>query len=191
MTLKQFISFLSGLIFTGLVYALIAYVIVFGTFSLAGQTLTEKENREAFFFYSAFVITTATIYIIVRRVKTNRKFSAIGISIPLLFAFYACIMLGQVYVNNLNYRQAFDKTEWAQSESKPFRMAKTLIKNKALIGQSKQQIIDNLGLTKDSLRNEKVDYLKYWTDNGTWQMRLYFKNDKVVDAYLYEEGLDL
>jgi len=190
-TLKQFISFIGGLTLTGLSYAAIAYVIVFATFSLAGETLTEKENREAFFFYTALFIAAATIYTIVRRVKTNRKFSAIGICIPLLFAFYVCVKLGQVYVDNLNYRQTFDKTKWTQSESKPFKMAKTLIKDKALIGQSKQQIIDRLGITKDSLKNDKVDYLKYWTDNGTWQMRLYFKNDKVIDVYLYEEGLDL
>ena len=70
-------------------------------------------------------------------------------------------------------------------------MAKTLIKRKTLIGQSKQQVFDKLGTTKDSIKNEKVDFLRYWTDNGTWQIRLYFKNDRVIDAYLYEEGLDL
>lgn len=191
MTLKRLISFLGGLIFTGLIYALIVYIIVFATFSLAGQTLTEKENREAFFFYTIFFITVATTYIIVRRFKTNRKFSAVGICIPLLFALYAFFKLGQIYADNLNYRQTFDKTKWTESESKPFKMAKTLIKSKTLIGQSKQQVFDKLGTTKDSIKNEKVDFLRYWTDNGTWQIRLYFKNDRVIDAYLYEEGLDL
>jgi hypothetical protein len=54
--LKQFISFIGGLALTGLVYAAIAYLLVFGTFSLAGETLTQKENREAFFFYKVLCI---------------------------------------------------------------------------------------------------------------------------------------
>ena len=40
---------------------------------------------------------------IYRRFKTNRKFSAIGIVIPLLFAFYILFVTSQVYFHNLNY----------------------------------------------------------------------------------------
>ena len=78
-----------------------------------------------------------------------------------------------------------------QSEYKPFNMAKTLVNDKALIGKSKQRIIATLGVTRDSLKNEKIDYLKYRTDKESWDLHLYFKNDTVLDAYLYEEGLDL
>jgi len=191
MTLKQFISFIGGLVLTGLIYGLIVCIFVFATFSFAGETLSEKENRDAFFFYSSVIVISVTIYIIYRRLKTNRKFSAIGICIPLVFAFYSCFVFGYTYVGNLTYYQAFDKTKWTQSEYKPFKMVKTLIKEKVLIGQSMQQIINKLGVSNDSLRNDKVDFLKYWTDKDTWEMRLYFKNDKVVEAYLYQEGLGL
>lgn len=191
MTLKQFISFIGGLTLTGLIYAVATYIAVFGTFSFSGETLTQKENREAFFFYLALFITVATIYVIVKRFKINHKFSATEICIPLLFALYACFMLGRVYFDNLNYHQEFDKTKWTKSNSKPFNMAKTLAKGNVLIGQTKQQIIDMLGTTKDAFKNDRVDYLKYWTDNGTWEFRLYFRNGKVVEAYLYEEGLGI
>jgi energy-coupling factor transporter transmembrane protein EcfT len=191
MTLKQFISFIGGLILTAIIYALIMYVFMFATFSFAGETLSEKENRESFFFYTSIFIIVLTLYVVYRRLKTNRKFSVVGIAIPLLFAFYILFVTGQVYFGNLNYRQKFDQAKWKQSESKPFKMAKTMTKDNVLIGQTKQQVLDKLGITKDTLKNDKVDYLKYWTDNGTWELRLYFKNDKVVDAYLYEEGLGI
>jgi hypothetical protein len=191
MTLKQFISFIGGLILTAIIYALIMYVFMFATFSFAGETLSEKENREAFFFYTSVIVIVTTIYIVYRRLKTNRKFSAIGIAIPILFAFYILGLTGQVYFGNLNYHQKFDQAKWKQSESKPFKMAKTMTKDKVLIGQTKQQVLEKLGTTKDTLKNDKVDYLKYWTDNGTWELRLYFKNDKVIAAYLYEEGLGI
>lgn len=164
---------------------------MFATFSFAGEYLSEKENREAFFFYTSVFIIVLTLYVIYRRLKTNRKFSAVGIAIPLLFVFYILFVTGQVYFGNLNYRQKFDQTKWKQSESKPFKMAKTMTKDNVLIGQTKQQVFDKLGITKDTLKNDKVDYLKYWTDNGTWELRLYFKNDKVIDVYLYEEGLGI
>ena len=80
MTLKQFISFIGGLILTAIIYALIMYVFVFATFSFGGETLGEKENREAFFFYTAVIVIVTTIYFVYKRLKTNRKFSALGIA---------------------------------------------------------------------------------------------------------------
>jgi predicted membrane protein len=191
MTLKNFISLLGGLVLTALAYGLIIYIFVFATFSFAGETLTEKENREAFFFYSTVLVIAVTFFISYRRFKTNRKFSAIGIAIPILFAFYIFCLTGQVYLENLNYHQTFDQKKWNQTEAKPFKMAKTMTKNKVLIGQTKEQVIAKLGTSKDTLKNDKVDYLKYWTDKGTWELRLYFKDNKVTEAYLYEEGLGI
>jgi small-conductance mechanosensitive channel len=191
MTLRQFQSFIGGLILTAIMYALIVYVCIFATFSFAGETLTERENREAFFFYTSVIVIVTTFYIVYRRLKTNRKFSAAGIAISILFAFYILGLTGQVYFSNLNDRQTFDQAKWRQSESKPFKMAKTMTKEKVLIGQTKQQVLDKLGVAKDTFKNDKIDYLKYWTDKGAWELRLYFKDDKVTEAYLYEEGLGI
>ena len=191
MTLKQFISFIGGLILTALAYGIIIFIYLVVTFSFAGETLSQKENREAFFFYSSVFVIITTIYIVYRRLKTNRKFSAIGIAIPILFAFYILFLTGQTYFENINYRQKFDKAKWTMSEMKPFKMAKTLVKDNTLIGQTKKQIIENLGVTTDTLKYEKADYLKYFTDKDTWELILRFKDDKVVDTYLYEEGLGI
>jgi|GEM_PF-2245106 len=191
MTVKQFLSFLYGLVLTGLVYGVITYIIVFSTFSFAGERLTRKEGREAFFFYLTAIVTIATIYTIVRRLKTSRKFSAIGISIPLLVAIYACLNPGQTYFSNLNYHQKFDKIIWAKAISKPFKMAKTLANDKTLVGQTKLQVIEKLGVSHESFKNANVDYFKYLTNKETRELRIYFKNNKVREAYLYEEGLGI
>jgi hypothetical protein len=191
MTVKQFISFVGGLLLTAFAYGLIIYIFLVATFSFAGETLSDKENREACFFYTSVLVIATTIYIVYNRFKTNRKFSAVGIAIPLLFAFYIFFVTGQAYFDNLNYHQAFDQTKWTKSGAKPFKMAKTLTKDKVLIGQTKQQIINKLGGTNDNFINDKVDYLKYWTDKETWELRLYFKNGKLTEAYLYEEGLGI
>ena len=164
---------------------------VFKTFSFAGERLIEKEGREAAFFYLAAGVTIATIYVFVRRLQTFRKFSAFGICIPLLLALYACFSFGQIYFSNLNYHQKFDRGIWLKASSKPFKMAKTLINGKTLVGQTKLQVIEKLGASQDTFKNEVIDYIKYPIDKGNWEFRIYFKNDKVDEAYLYEEGLGI
>ncbi|SEW44148.1 hypothetical protein SAMN05428988_5711 [Chitinophaga sp. YR573] len=191
MTSKRIASFLGGLLCTGIIYGVLLYIAVMGTFSLSGERLTEKENREAFFFYTTLLITVITICIIYRLYRKGRKYSAVGISIPLLFALCICLQTGLVYAENLHYQQTFQKAIWTQSKLKPFSMAKTLVKSNMLIGKSMQHIIDQLGKgeeIEETGQNDNGVFFKFLTDDDSWNMYLYFKNDKVVDTYLYQEG---
>jgi hypothetical protein len=190
MSLKQFTSLVGGFILTGLIYLAITYILFFLTFSLAGQTLTEKENKEAFLFYTALATSMITIYLILRQLKTNKKFSAIGICVALFISFYGTFYLAKVYFENLNYYEEFNALKWTNSEHKPFKIAKTLTKKKTLLGLTKHQVIEKLGTTNETLKNNKFNFDQYWTDKGTWQLRLYYKEDKVIEAYLYEEGVN-
>jgi amino acid transporter len=190
MSLKQFTSLVGGFILTGLIYVVITFILVFFTFSLGNQTLTEKENKDTFLFYTASAISIITIYLIFRRLKTNKKFSAIGICVALFISFYGTFNLAKVYFENLNYYEEFDTLKWTNSEHKPFKMAKTLTNNRTLLGLTKQQVIEKLGTTNETLKNNKFNFDQYWTDKGTWQLRLYYKEDKVIEAYLYEEGVN-
>lgn len=190
MTLDQIKSFFGGLLATGLAYLGILLFMFWGGFSFGGQTLTEKENGDAGVFFLALLVVSITTYAVIRRFKTNRKFSATGICIPLVFGLYFFILTAQTYLSDLSYREPFDKTIWSAQEAKPFNMAKTLVKRNTLIGQSQQEIIKQLGTPIESGEENKRTLFKYATDNG-WEMRIYFKNDKVVETYLYEEGLVL
>lgn len=191
MNFKKIISFFGGLLITSLAYLLIMFAILYTTFSFAGETLTEKENRESFFFYTTIFVITVSIYIFYRFYKSNRKFAAFGIVIPILFAIYSAGLTGKDYFNNLNNYQTFDQTIWVNSKFKPFKMAKNLVNSKVLLGMTRQQIINKLGNTNDSLTNEKNELLRYWTDNGTWQLKIIFKNNIVSESFIFEEGLDL
>jgi hypothetical protein len=191
MTLKHIIQLIRALLLTTFIYGLILYIYLIATFSFAGETLSQKENREAIFFYTSAIIIATTIYVIYKQFKINQKFVAIGIVLQLMFAFYILFLTGQVYFNNISSHQTFDRSKWIKSEAKPFKMAKTVAKNKTLIGLTKRQVISKLGQTKNFLKNDKVDYLKYWTDKDAWELCLYFKGDKVVEAYLYQEGLGI
>ncbi|MDN3656630.1 hypothetical protein QWZ08_13380 [Ferruginibacter paludis] len=84
-------------------------------------------------------------------------------------------MTSQACFHNLNYRQKFDKEKWTRAESKPFKMAKTLVKDSILIGQSRKQIIEMLGSSTDTLQYEKNDNLQYFTDQDTWELIIRFK----------------
>ncbi len=187
----QFASFLSGLILTSLIYAAILFLFVFATFSFSGETLSEKEARDAVCFYGTLTIVGITYFIMVKHFKNKNVYGAAGIFLPFLFAIYALTITGIIYFNNLNYFCAFDKARWQQQEWKPFNMAKTLVKRGGLIGRDKQDIITNLGTSDRVFDNGDVDYIFYPTDNCTWEMRLYFKDDKIEKAFLYQEGLSL
>ena len=73
MTLKHFISFTLGLVFTIMIYGIITFFILMATFSLSSKTLTEKENRETFFFVTAFIVTIVTIISAFKRFKNGWK----------------------------------------------------------------------------------------------------------------------
>jgi hypothetical protein len=189
--LNQFLSFVAGILLTAFAYAAMLYLFFFGTFSLAGETLSEKENRDALYFYAIVVVIIITLFIAYRLYKSNRKLAAKGIAIASLYAFFILFQFGQNYFDNFKYYQHFVQSQWKQSVDKPFKMAKTMTKEKVLIGLTKQQVLDKLGSPKDSMKNENIDYINYRTDNDSWELWLYFKNDKVTEAYLYKEGLGI
>ena len=191
MNSKDIISFLAGLILAGLVYGSLLFLNILVTFSFAGERLTVKENREAFYFYASLMILLAAGRIIVKRYKAGKKALALGISLPSLVVVYAFAVFGLTYIDNLNYRQPFNKEKWNAAENKPFRMAKTLVKYKVLDNMSPGQVIKLLGDDGSFHQYENRASIFYETDKFNWELRLIFENDKLVEAYIYEEGLCL
>jgi len=56
-----------------MIYGIITFFILMATFSLSSKTLTEKENRETFFFVTAFIVTIVTIISAFKRFKNGWK----------------------------------------------------------------------------------------------------------------------
>ena len=187
MTRKQFISLILGLLLTLVVYTAIAYLLLIITFNLGGQTLSEKENDDTLFFYTALGTTILTIIFFLWKLNTKKKYAAIGIGIPLVIAFYAVLNFGLVFYHDQNYYQSFDKNKWQQAVPKPVKMAKTLTKEKKLIRLTQNQVIDMLGNGVSYPSTDRIQILRYRTTEN-WILQLEFMNGIVVKAYLHEPG---
>lgn len=190
MTPKRILSFLVALNLTSFFYLIVAKGILFSTFSFASETLQEKENRDALFFFVALIVVLATIIIIVRLIKAGLKYSAYGMVLPILIGFYVSFKLGEIYVGNLSNVESFSRHKWVQEENKPFKMARTLVVNDELIGLTQQNLVQKLGMGKETLRRDNSVLLEYDTDRN-WTLRVEVINGIVVNAVLWQEGLDL
>lgn len=189
MTFKQLISFIGGIVITSGIYFILLFVFVLATFSLSGETLTEKENDDVFVFFASVIISFITGSVIIKKYKKGKKFTAAGIAVPALLSVYLTFYSGSVCFENLNYYTSFGKQEWFRAEVKPFKMAKTLTKNNNLIGKNKEYVAEMLGPAVKSFKNEFVDYILYPTDYDGWQLRIYYEYNNVKKAFLYQEGL--
>lgn len=188
LTLKQVTSFVGGALLTGLSYGFLVFLFVMGTFSFVGEELPEKENREAFEFFATVAILLITLYIVFRQYRSGKRFTAAGVATAGIIALYGVVYTGRVYISNLRYYEAFDKNIWLKNESKPFNMAKTLVKKWTLTGLSKQEVLEKLGPAKRPCQDE-CSFLVYDTNNWNWDLYILFENNKVKEVYLYQEGL--
>ncbi len=163
-------------------------IVVFSTFTLAGESLETKVNKDAFYFMMAVLVIL--ISVVYKQIKARKIAKSIGVSIPLLFVFYVLFIITPVVYTNWNNYQPFNQSVWMNSEKKPFKMANTLTKKGLLIGLTKQEVIQKLGKTRNDFTNENDNGLSYWTDEG-WELKIFFNNNKVTEAYLYQPGFDL
>jgi O-antigen ligase len=185
--IRHIASFIAGALLTGICYFIILFIYFILPFSFSGQTLSEKEVSDALVFFSLIIILSITCYAVFRQYRLGRKFTAAGIAAIGIIALYGIIYTGKIYVRNINYYEAFNKTNWSESRFKPFKMAKTLVKKDKLTGLSKQEVLDQLGPPENPCNDECL-YFKYTTDEN-WELRIRFRSNKVKEAYLYEEGL--
>lgn len=184
-------SFLMGAFLTGLAYATLLFLFLIATFSFSGEKLTTKENREAFCFYTVFIIIITTGRSIMQKIKRGNKYFAYGMIVPLSFAFAGFIILAFVYTRNLCYFRKFDKVEWCKTDEKPLNMAKTLVKHSLLIGMPSEKVLEMLAEPAGTYGDYSKGSLIYETDNSSWELRVLLEKGIVTDTYIYQEGLSL
>ena len=177
------ISFFAGLIICGLIIGLVYLLALLMTFDLAGgETLQQVENQDL-----ALLILTLVLAILVFLTarhywKKGKKFAAYGISV--LPA--ACLLVIAIYyVNSLNVHAEFNKTVWEQSEWKPFKMSATLVKDKKLIGLTRDQVKQMLGQSSQQYGDKSSERTSMvYPVQNSWTLTIYFQNDRVVDTQL-------
>mgnify|MGYP003597018850 CR=1 FL=1 len=186
--MKQLLNFLAGLVIPLICYAAGGYLLFAMTFTLSSQTLTEWENTIALFFYC--VLTGVLVFSVIsfKQFKLNRKALSLGILLSLIPVLFILIKLSILYFGQFNYYQRFDKLKWIASDTKPFNMAKTLVKNNELVGLDRKEVITKLGYFKETARTDGQTLI-YYTDKS-WMLYIDLKRDTVIKAYLYELGFD-
>jgi drug/metabolite transporter superfamily protein YnfA len=177
------ISFFIGLIVSGLILG--ALYLVFGllTFSLAGgETLRQIESQTTALLIGTIIAVTIAAMTFRHFFKTGRKFAAYGIGIlPLV----ALVIVGVFYFDSLHSHTQFDKTVWQQDKWKPLNMATTLVKEKKLIGLTRQEVKEMLGQGFEEHADANTDRgsILYLVKED-WTLTVYFQKDKVVDTEL-------
>ncbi len=177
------ISFLGGLTVSVAIVGIVYLCFFLLTFNLGGgETLDQIENLNiAILIISILLFAIAVIYAR-RYFKNNKKYTAIGITIiPIMVTITAAIYF---FTQNLSHTK-FNKAIWTQSEWKPDKMAKTLVKEKILIGLTRTQVKQMLGEGAEEYGDKNTDRgsIIYHVQND-WTFSVIFQYDKVVETQL-------
>ena len=186
--MKPILSFISGLLLPVVLYTIGGSLLLGMTFTLSSQTLTERENEIALFFYCVLAGIILILLITLKQFKLKRKYLSLGLAISTIPVIIILFKIGIIYFGQLNYYQPFDKTRWINNELKPFNMAKTLANKKMLIGLDRKEVISKLGYFKETARHDGQTLI-YYTEKY-WQFCIDLKKDTVIKAYLYHPGMD-
>ncbi|MFT3705554.1 MAG: hypothetical protein QM802_24505 [Agriterribacter sp.] len=181
--IHQIISFLSSLTVTAVITSIIGVCFLFITFNLAGgETLDQAENANIIRLIVSVLILINAIFISRGYINRNKKYTAYGI---IVFPLIVVVMTTAYLIDQNFYHTKFNKTVWGQSECKPERMAKGLVKEKILIGMTRAQVKQMLGNGTEQYEDTSSDKssMLYLVKND-WTLIVFFEDDKVVKAEL-------
>ncbi|KAF2509107.1 hypothetical protein [Flavobacterium foetidum] len=177
------VSLLISLTITTVTILIIGFFYLFFTFSIeGGQPLNEIENQHIQQFYISVLILAIAFLVAKFYLRKGKKYTALGILVlPILLVLSTSNYLLK---NNFNHTP-FSKTLWMQSLYKPEKMAKTLVREKKLIGLTRTQIKDMLGKGSKEYGDigtgkSEIEYLVL----NDWTMTVFFLKDKVIASEL-------
>ncbi len=186
MTKRKIISIISGLIISSIITGLVYYIYVIQTFEFLGSKwIVDPESEDSILFYTALSLFSVTVAAIILLVYNNKKYTAIGVGLPLLLSIWILFKVGTIYLDKSSYYEPFNKEIWSQSSSKPIKMVRDLIKKDELIGLTRKQAEDKLGNgdQRKSFHLSDND-LVYGTQNGYALLVLEIKESRVERAYI-------
>ncbi len=104
---------------------------------------------------------------------------------PLILAF-----AGIFYLTSSFTTTKFDKAIWTQNKMKPGDMAKSLVRQKTLLGLTRNQVKGLLGQGSEEYGNENDDRgsILYSVENG-WILSVIFHEGKVVETQMRQPFL--
>ena len=190
MSTKKIISFFASLMAGVIIIYLAFAVLILTTFSLSGRTLVQVENEQLlylFFWLTLAVIGAITTYFFWKR---KRKFSASGVGLVSLFPVVAALVMAFRAITTIPTTEEFLSEEWRTSSTKPFLMAKSVIKSDLLEGKTDVDVLKLLAAPSKVLENSFAsDIYIYETDSASWIMRVHLADNKVQVCDLFHPGL--
>jgi hypothetical protein len=180
---NSILSFIKGLVITGVILVVVSLLYLLLTFDIAGgETVQEIENQRSALLVLAIIVAGLALTVVRQYLKKGKRSAAFGTGI---LPAVVLIPVIAYYANNFNYRTTFNKTTWEQAKWKPLDMAATLVKDKKLIGLTRIEIKGMLGQGvrehgDDKSKRGLISYLV----KEDWTMTIFFEKDKVVDTQL-------
>jgi hypothetical protein len=166
--LSLIIGFLLSLIFSAVVY----YYLLLETIDLFDyDSLKNPELRHAKIFYTSLVATLTIL--IAAGLLRKFKFFSTGLAIPAVIGLFPLISVGPTYISKSAYYEDFDQEKWMHDDDR-IKMARELLKSRALFGLSRKEIVAKLGAGHES--GQEINYKIYGHDCLLW---VRFTNDTV------------
>ncbi len=188
MKTNPIISFLTGLIVSALIIGVVYVCFLLLNFDLAGgETLRQTENQNIQQLFISVALLLIAIFFARQYFKNGKQPIAYGIvAFLLLFVLATTFYL----VKQNSYPTQFDKTIWAKSKRKPDDMAKSLVRQRTLIGLTRAQIKALLGEGAEEYGDSNTEggSILYAVENG-WTLSIIFKKDKVIETGLRQPYL--
>ena len=190
MSAKKIISFLVAALLSAVTIYLSFAILIIATFSLSGRTLHEVENEHLL--YLSFWILLSIVGAVVSYLfwKRKRVFSASGVGLVSALPLVASVFMAYKAFTTIPVNDPFVTEVWSAKDSKPFLMAKSVVKSDLLHKKSEDDVLTLLSRPTEIMErslNEKT--WVYQTDSSSWIMRVYIANHHVLKADLYHPGL--
>lgn len=151
-----------------------------------GETLEEIESRNMGVFLTSLAVL-AISYMYSRKFQKGNKSGTIGtILIPSI-----CFLVASCWFVHENYGHTkFDKATWEQSSIKPEGMTISLVRDKRLLGLSRQEVSALLGDYGKRINNADSGCMTYSIANG-WSLSVRFTDEKVSEIVLRQRWLSI
>jgi len=183
--MKNVLSLIGGVLITGVILMIVFFAYFILTLRLfGGERLSQVENEITILVITLAVLAALAVRFSLKKLKKGKKYLAFGVSFLPIIAFVITTIF---YLGMYTYpTTTFNKEKWQKEELKPFKMAATLAKKDKLIDLSREEVFKLLGKEDGGVENQSnhIDNgsIFYLLDKKDWVLKIFFKEDKVVEC---------
>jgi hypothetical protein len=172
--------FILGFIISTILNGICYYFMLLQHFDLFGDIeITAPEERDRTIIAEAFLIVLATTAITYLLHRNGKRYTAVGFWQPAIIGILILMFTVPRFVIKSNYYEPFNKKVWASD--RPLKMTRALVKDKSLIGKTKQEVELLLGKGNEG-KWELQKFVLYPNEKDVSYLYLEYRNDTVIEA---------